>query len=107
MTRSPRHDMAGGARMARGPAWPAEHDETAWRMYWNGRTYDEIAERLKRSHSAVYSRLRALKAMGGPGKAAQPSTAQRRACLCCRRTFVSTWKGNRVCAGCKTTEAYA
>jgi hypothetical protein len=100
-----RHGIGGG--VSRGKGWPPEHDNLAWRMYWSGRTYDEIAERLKRTHSAVFSRIQALKHLGGPGEKSRPAPLKKRACLCCRRPFASSWIGNRVCGNCKATEAYA
>ncbi len=100
-----RHGIGGG--VSRGNAWPQEHDEIAWRMYWNGRTYDQIAEHLKRTHTAVLTRIQNLKRLGGPGEPPKPPTLKRRACLCCRKQFASTWMGNRVCENCKRAEVYA
>lgn len=103
---SARHGIGGSA--SNGKVWTREDDELAWRMHWNShRTYAEIAEKMGRTHSSVYFRVRALKERGGPGEQLKPKTESRRACLCCRRPFPSSWIGNRVCGNCKTTEAYA
>ena len=32
--------------------------------------------------------------------------AGKRACLCCGREFESAWAGNRICGGCRKTDAF-
>lgn len=90
-------------RPPRGRAWPASDDATAWRLYWAGSSYDDIAAELKRTRSQVYFRLRAMKRVGGPDRTAtaQREARTRRKCLSCRREFASEWAGNRICSSCK------
>lgn len=97
-----------GGSASNGQSWTREDDELAWRMHWNShRTYAEIALKMGRSHSSVYFRVRALKERGGPAEVAKVKTEKQRGCLCCKKSFASSWIGNRVCSDCKTTGAYA
>lgn len=41
-----------------------------------------------------------------PDNAIQSLESMPRHCLCCTRTFVSEWIGNRICVRCKNTEMF-
>lgn len=79
-------------------AWTPAEDAALRRHQATQTSIAAVARMLDRSESSVRYRLDAL-AIDRPRRADGQTT---RACLCCRKSFVSTGAHHRLCARCRT-----
>jgi len=87
--------------------WTVAMDRIIWTSYYAGNTVIEIALVLDRSEAAIVSRLRVLKAVGGPRPEDEMPAPTLRKCLCCLRPFQSEGWHNRLCHSCKNGAAFS
>ena len=84
-------------------SWTDDDNRTLMQMWIEGRADSEIAERLKRSESAI--RVKASR-LNLPPRSEQRDRfkAKARTCLVCGTSFYSEGPGNRVCDQCKASD---
>ena len=69
----------------------------------------QIAKQMGRSEASISAkmwRIGAFKNVDDEGEDGEPSQATLRKCLTCRVSFMSEWKGTRICLQCKNREEY-
>lgn len=95
------HVKSGGTNY---PVWTGEMTDTAETMIGQGRSIDEIAERIGVSKNAVIVNLKKRGLLCHRGdKIAMPISdkARDRRCMTCSKWFLSTGPDNRMCNRCR------
>ena len=92
------------------PFTPAE-DKQVMTLRYQGLTFEAVAKQLGRSYESCRCRHAELVNLANEQLTSEaqdkngtrPKT-QQRSCMCCRRAFLSTGPGNRLCVDCKRRE---
>lgn len=105
---------SGKAPVRKTGPWQDEDVQLLIRLWKDGHSNSEIAQKLGRQENAVAikaSRLRLPpKSVAGERMSpenAKNSNAKLRPCLTCQKTFFSEGFGHRICDSCKATSAWS
>lgn len=85
------------------PEWTAAEIAVLAALRDRNAPYSEIAKQLGRTLEACCTKARSLRRKNPVGALvkAEPKVTVERSCMCCRQTFPSEGKHNRLCGNCR------
>ena len=84
--------------------WTDPDYQRAVEMYADGASYREISVEIGRPIGSIKAKIRMEHRHLVPVRIKLHAERRVRPCMCCKRDFVSEWRGNRLCGECKRGE---